>query len=315
MTELKVCFVGIGSIAKRHIRNMTDVCNDKGIDLYIDAYRYCNSSEAPGEVDRVLVKREELDDSYDAIFITNPTDLHLKTLNDLHYKSNYFFIEKPLVSLEQMGLAKNFILRENAFYYVACPLRYSSVIQYIKNNIDKHCIKSVRCISSSYLPDWRPGADYRLSYSAHRKRGGGVDIDLIHEWDYITYLFGWPDEISYISGRKSDLEIDSTDLAIYIADYKSLSVEIHLDYFGRYPIRKIELFTSEDTIVGDLIQNSIIFLKENKVIEFKEGRDHYQKRELIHFLKQIKCNKVDYRGYYDAMKVLALTQGKIWTEG
>lgn len=314
MADLKVCFVGIGSIAKRHIRNITDVCNEKGINLNIDAYRHYNLSEVPGEVDRVVVKREELNDSYDAIFITNPTDLHLKTLSDLHNKSDYFFIEKPLVSLGQMELAKNFALRENAFYYVACPLRYSSVIQYIKNNIDKNCIKSVRCISSSYLPDWRPGVDYRLSYSAHREMGGGVDIDLIHEWDYITYLFGWPEEISYIFGKKSDLEIDSKDLAIYIADYSSLSVEIHLDYFGRYPIRKIELFTSDDTIVGDLIQNNIRFLKENKVIEFKEGRDHYQKRELKHFLKQITDNTMDNHDYYNALRVLGLTQGEIWAE-
>lgn len=314
MADLKVCFVGIGSIAKRHIRNITDVCNEKGINLYIDAYRHYNASEALCGVDRVVVKREELNDSYDAIFITNPTDLHLKTLGDLHNKSNYFFIEKPLVSLGQIELAKHFTLRENAFYYVACPLRYSSVIQYIKNNIDKNCIKSVRCISSSYLPDWRPEVDYRLSYSAHREMGGGVDIDLIHEWDYITYLFGWPEEILYILGKKSDLEIDSKDLAIYIADYSSLSVEIHLDYFGRYPIRKIELFTSDDTIVGDLIQNNIRFLKENKVIEFQEGRDHYQKRELRHFLKQVTDNTIDSHNYYNALRVLGLSQGEIWAE-
>lgn len=314
MADLKVCFVGIGSIATRHIRNIKAICNEKGINLYIDAYRHNNSSEMPGEVDRAFVKREELRDSYDAIFITNPTDLHLKTLSELHNKSNYFFIEKPLVPWEQMELAKNFILKENTFYYVACPLRYSSVIQYIKNNIDKNCIKSVRCISSSYLPDWRPGIDYRLSYSAHREMGGGVDIDLIHEWDYITYLFGWPEEISYILGKKSDLEIASNDLAIYIADYSSLSVEIHLDYFGRYPIRTIELFTSDDTVVGDLIHNNIKFLKEDKLIEFKEGRDHYQKRELTYFLKQLKNNTIGDHDYFNALRVLGLTQGKIKLE-
>ena len=44
--------------------------------------------------------------------------------------------------------------------------------------------------------------------------GGGVGIDLIHEWDYLTWLFGTPVETYSIQRKISNLEIDSDDVAI-----------------------------------------------------------------------------------------------------
>ena len=95
--------------------------------------------------------------------------------------------------------------------------------------------------------------DYRKTYSAHKDMGGGVSIDLIHEWDYLTYLFGNSFFIPSIGavldlrlnasieianpifspiawiGRKSSLEIDSDDYAVYIAEYADKILELHLD--------------------------------------------------------------------------------------
>ena len=53
------------------------------------------------------------------------------------------------------------------------------------------------------------GVDYRTVYSAHKAMGGGVTIDLIHEWDYLVELFGVPDKLYNFKGTYSDLEIDS----------------------------------------------------------------------------------------------------------
>lgn len=71
-------------------------------------------------------------------------------------------------------------------------MRYTAIIQYIKQHLDMSQALSIRCICSTYLPNWHPNEDYRTSYSAHKDLGGGVSIDLIHEWDYITYLLGFP---------------------------------------------------------------------------------------------------------------------------
>ena len=105
-------------------------------------------------------------------------------------KTKHMFIEKPIFDSKEYRLeALNF--NKSGVYYVAGPLRFSSVIQKLRDIIPHEKIYCVRVICSSYLPDWRPNVDYRLVYSASKEKGGGVAIDLIHEWDYITYLFGF----------------------------------------------------------------------------------------------------------------------------
>lgn len=312
MDKLKVCFIGVGSIARRHIRNLHAICNDRRVEVVVDAFR--RFPELIDGVEHIYCSEAEMPNDYDAIFITNPTELHLQTLKQFHDKGEHFFIEKPVVSISQIENAKQFQTREESVYYVACPLRYSAVIQWIKNNANPSDVISVRSISSSYLPDWRPGQDYRDTYSAHKDMGGGVSIDLIHEWDYLTYLFGWPETVYSLIGKKSDLEIDSDDYAVYIAEFGDKIAELHLDYFGKKTVREVQLFTKKDTLVGDIANNKIRFLCSGETLDFQEDRDDYQKRELKYFIEQIFEQKKNDNGYKHSIKVLELTQGKIEME-
>lgn len=307
MNNLKVCFVGVGSIAGRHMSNLSKICKNKGIELHVDAVRR-NGGDVEG-VDMVYSPDDIIPDDYDVIFITNPTSEHLKTLKRFHDKGKHFFIEKPAVSLSEIKEAEEFRMRDDSVYYVAGPLRYNAVIQYIREHISIDGVISVRSISSSYLPDWRPRQDYRKSYSAHRDLGGGVSIDLIHEWDYLSFLFGFPDKVSVMTGKKSSLEIDSDDYAIYIAEYDKMIAELHLDYFGRKTIREVQLFTKDDTIIGDILNNRIRYLRSGKEIDFNEERDDYQRRELEYFIDLINTPGYKDDHFHQAIKVLKLTQG------
>ena len=309
---MKVCFIGVGSIAKRHIRNLTSVCKEDGISLTIDAISRggkVKDNSIASYISSTFSCADDLNEIYDAVFITNPTELHISTLEKMSQYSKNFFIEKPIASLNQLEKARLFECKENAIYYVACPLRYNAVIQYIKNNVDLNRVLSVRSISSSYLPDWRPNQDYRETYSAHKDLGGGVSIDLIHEWDYLTFLFGKPNTVKSFIGKKSNLEIDSDDYAIYIAEYDNRIVELHLDYFGRKTIREVMIVTEDDTIIGDIANNKIAFLRNGKQIDFHEERDDYQRRELRHFLKMIDGKEVQDSTIEHAIDVLELAQG------
>lgn len=309
--ELKVCFAGVGSIAKRHIRNLSSICEKRGIKLYIDALRHGDPKDKPEGINHVFRDANEMPSDYDIIFITNPTSLHLESFISLQEKGKHFFIEKPAVSFEQIPEALNANISCDGVVYVAGPLKFNAVIQYIKNNINPDDVISVRSISSSYLPDWRPGTDYRNTYSAHKNLGGGVSIDLIHEWDYLTYLFGFPEEVMFMNGKKSDLEIDSDDYAIYLAEYKNKIAELHLDYFGRDTVREIELITKNGTVIGDIAHNKIRFLRTGEEIDFKEERDDFQKREIEYFLNLTEKDTEAKNGFPDALKLMGLTQGII----
>lgn len=314
--KLDVCFIGVGSIARRHIKNLRQICEKNNIELHIDALRHNDEQKKIVEYEQIGIENsfyryDEIDKIYDAVFITNPTQMHLETLCKSVNIGKNFFIEKPIISYSQIKMFEAVHLKDEAIYYVACPLRYNAVIQYIKKNVNPAEVISVRSISSSYLPEWRPGVDYRNTYSASKAMGGGVGIDLIHEWDYLTYLFGKPETIYFFSEQKSELEIDSEDVAIYIARYLDKTLELHLDYFGRKTIREIMLFTRDDTIVGNLVDNTLHFLRSNKKIDFHEERDDFQKRELQHFIDMVISGIDNDSTVEHAIDVLKISQGRL----
>ena len=308
MKELKILFIGVGSIAKRHIENVRRVSQERQIFCCIDAFRSGINSKISVNVEHVYYNYADVPNDYDVIFITNPTELHMDTLRKFHDNGRHFFIEKPICTLEQLDSCDLPSLRKNSIYYVASPLRYTRVIQYVKNSINIDCVLAARGISSSYLPEWRPRVDYRQTYSAQKALGGGVAIDLIHEWDYLTYLFGKPKSVKSILRKVSNLEIDTEDIAIYIGEYDTKVVELHLDYLGRVPIRKLELFTDEDTIECDLINSRVTYLKSGKIIEFGQERNDFQMEEIEHFFDLIIENVYENK-ILEAIDVLRCTKG------
>ncbi len=308
----KICFVGLGSIAARHIKNLKNIFGEK---VKIDVLRSGQGNALLNDdlqcmVEQIYFDYDSLPKDYDVIFITNPTRLHYKTLQKVHVNAKHFFIEKPVFETGKENIS-NLQLKKGSIYYVACPLRYTNVIQYIKKNIDFNKVYSVRCISSSYLPNWRPGMDYRNTYSAQKELGGGVSIDLIHEWDYICYLFGEPQQIKSFIDKKSKLEINSDDIAIYIAEYADKFVELHLDYFGQVSIRKMDLLTDDDSIEVDLIEQKIVYRKKNLVINLSEDRDSYQKKELLHFFDIIDEKCINDNSIECACQTLRLARGSM----
>lgn len=308
---MKICFIGLGSIGVRHFRNLSFVLNERGMECTIDALR--NSSRPlPEDITNNLHKQyfdiEELPGDYDVAFLCTPTAHHYSDIQLLIPHTKHMFIEKPV--FDKIYRLDTLKLKDNGIYYVACPLRYHAVLQYLKDYIREKRIFSARAICSSYLPNWRPGIDYRTVYSAHKDMGGGVSIDLIHEWDYLCWLFGMPNTVKSICGQYSDLEIDSDDLALYLGEYPDKLVSLQLDYFGQMEKREIELFTNEDTIIGDILNSKIHFLKGGRTTDLFEERNVYQRREIKHFLDLIEGKSQNDNDVEHALGVLRIAKGE-----
>ena len=69
------------------------------------------------------------------------------------------------------------------------------------------------------------------------------------------------------------------------------------------------LITNEDTIIGDIANNKIHYLKSNKTFNFNEERDDFQIRELRHFFNIIIHKKNNDNDFSHAIQTLKLTQG------
>ncbi len=282
---MTVCFIGLGSIGQRHLRNVHAIAAERGIDIVTDVVEP-RELDYLDEATRALVRNpfptmDELG-RYDIIFITNPSQLHHETLLAVKDKASFFFVEKPVFTeaLTPDALAP---FADEKRFYVACPLRHTRVYGFLKEFVPNNRIFCARALCSSYLPEWRPGTDYRKTYAA-QKGSGGVKLDLIHEFDYLFTLFGLPAESCLLDGHFSSLEIKSADGLSFVGRYPDKTLELHLDYYGRVPRREIELYTEDDVTVCDFIKAEVRFLKSGRRIDLAEERNAYCLREIGYFL-------------------------------
>lgn len=300
--NLKVIFFGLGSIGKRHLNNLIEYGKEHNIQLDISAYRTSSFDEITNV--KTITNTNQIEDDYDVAFITNPTDKHEETLQLMKNKTRFFFVEKPVFA-KSIDLTSYRLIDKQV--YVAAPLRYKKVMDSIRNILKKEKIYSARIVCSSYLPDWR-NSDYRKSYSSFSEKGGGVELDCIHELDYAVELFGFPAESFKYFSKKSNLEIESNDLALYLLNYEDFSLEVHLDYFGKIPQRGIELITESGKICVDLLNNEISSNVEEFNVKFEEAHNDMYLKELDYFISKVLNQKENWNKLSYANEVLKLAK-------
>ena len=285
---MKALFIGLGSIGTRHLINLSHACVRRGINLTVDAVRSDLSRPVQGDVHQLIENQyDEFAElkSYDVAFITNPTHLHARAIRLISGKANALFIEKPIFDSTDYALSDLGIDEEKKIY-VAAPLRWCGVMLALKALLPRLQAFSVRAICSSYLPEWRPNTDYRLSYSGRSDMGGGVSLDLIHEWDYLVDLFGIPDQIHNFRGTYSNLGVSSDDISVYIARYPTLIAELHLDYFGRQSRRRIEILCSSGMVIADFVEGTLTH-PDGTIQRFDEKINERYIREMDYFIDYI----------------------------
>lgn len=259
---MTVLIVGLGSIAKKHIKVLKQIDNE----IQIFALRSDKKAKKYQDVINIYSIDELKKKPYFAI-ISNPTSEHYSTIESLLSLQIPFFIEKPvLMSLNEADKLLEEINNLNIITYVACNFRFHPCIQFLKDNIDSKHLNEVNIYSGSYLPEWRPDRDYRKVYSAKSEMGGGVHLDLIHEIDYTYWLWGMPVNINTTFRKMSELEINSYDYAHYILEYPQKMVHITLNYYRIESKRSLELVFEDDVWDVDLLNGSVNSLIENRMI-------------------------------------------------
>jgi len=251
---MKVLIIGLGSIAKKHINALQKI--NSRVEIFA-----LRRTKATTEVDGVksIFYFSDIPTDINFVIISNPTSEHYTTVVEILKLKKPIFLEKPsFTNLNQADEILSLVKQNQIAIYTAFNLRFHPAIVWLKENIESYRVFEVQAYCGSYLPNWRHGVDYRNNYSAKSELGGGVHLDLIHEIDYILWIFGEPQKSNIFLNKVSDLEINSIDSATYILEYDSKTISIRLNYFRRDPKRTIEIVTDKSTLYVDLLNNKIV---------------------------------------------------------
>ena len=260
---MKILIIGLGSIARKHIKVLQELQND----VIIFALRSSSSSKEEKGITSIL-NIDDLPAIPDFIIISNPTNLHEEAIRKAIDFKVPLFLEKPVFdSLNNKQSILDEIKEKGIQTYIACNLRFDPALIFLKQllNRNKQAINEVNIYCGSNLSEWRPGTDFRKSYSANQEFGGGVHLDLIHELDYAIWLFGMPMNTQSLKRSVSSLQINSIDYASYQLTYPSFTVSINLNYFRIKPKREIELVLENDILTCDLLRCTVIDMNGNKI--------------------------------------------------
>lgn len=238
--------IGQGSIGQRHAR----VLNTLGCDVAVVSRHGSGRYRGYADLDVALARETP---SY--VVIANETAAHGGTLQALAARdfAGTVLVEKPLFKDPAA-------VPENAFrgLFVGYQLRFHPAVVWLANAVAGQRAVNVTVTAGSYLPDWRPGRDYRQVYSADAAAGGGVLRDLSHELDLVTWMLGPWQALCALGGRLGTLQISSDDSFALLAETERCPlVSVYLGYLDRTPRREIVVNTDMHTLSADLIDGRV----------------------------------------------------------
>lgn len=251
---MRFVVIGTGSIGQRHCRNLIALHQDVlAWDPDAGQRRRGAAIEGVTVVERL---EEALGGRPDAAVICAPPAHHVARAREALRAGAHVFVEKPIAP--DSGEASALIdeaARCGRLLAVGFNLRLLPSLRRVAALLDDKRVGRVLAVRSEfggYLPDWRPGRDYRDNYAVSAALGGGILLDAIHELDYLGWLFGDAEEVSASAEHVSDLAGDTEDLAeVTIRFTAGVLAQVHLDYLQRAYRRNLQVIGDSGVILWD----------------------------------------------------------------
>ena len=256
--KLSVLVIGFGSIGKKHckiLKSFTD-----------DIYVFTNQNISKYKKISSFRNIKKLDPDYIVIASKTNTHIHFIKFIEKNFKNKKILIEKPI-----MEKYRPLRLKKNKFF-VGYNLRFHPVLLFLKKFVKNKKINFIKVNSSSYLPLWRKNIDYRKSNSA-LKNCGGVLLELSHEIDFVSWLFGKFKHIYSFNKKISKLQISSDDILLFIGrSSKNSLINISMNFFTRINQREIIIEGDNFSCIADILSNKVLifFGKKKKFLSFSK---------------------------------------------
>ena len=264
---MKIVIIGLGSIGLRHLQNIllsgyqsVSVVSRSGIlpvhFSHLPVFTTLNDALAAHD--------------FDAAIICTPTAFHTYSLKAvLQARVPNIYIEKPVShSLHELAELVELSASYNNNIVVGYDLHFDPGMQKVKQLLEEKTIGkiiSVNAQAGQYLPDWRPHQDYRQGMSAKVETGGGVMLDLVHEFDYMLWLFGKVKTIACQYASSGTLQIETEDASDVLLRFDNdVTATIHLDYLQPKLVRNCMITGSSGTIFWNLANSTVNWIATDK---------------------------------------------------
>lgn len=265
---MKFAIVGSGSIAQRYATIISQNF-DAEISIVSDFQpSFFQTFDVRGRLES-RNRFRELSTHFDAIIIASVNNNHLNDFYDFSKFSNFVLIEKPLY---HQSLSKNEFQRLNDYdgkLMVSSPLRFHAGFALVAERLKSvGGINHIEVRCQSWLPSWRPGRDFREGFWNDHTQGG-VLREIIHELDYLGYLFG-DLQVEWIAASTSkwlDLNVESGVSAILRTKVGEF-IDLRLDFCSHNPRRHIRIDGDLGTLNWNVLTGSVDFGFEGKVDNF-----------------------------------------------
>ena len=292
---MKILICGLGSIGKRHTSNL----------LYLKKENLIFFRERNLDLnDNKLAKKKSftslakaLNENPDVAFICNTTSKHIDTAIECAKKGCHLFIEKPLSNnLKKLKTLESIVKKNKIKVMIGYNMRFHPLMIKIKKLLKNKKLGSVYNVQSEwseYLPDWHPWENYKYTYPAQKKMGGGCSLTLSHELDSMYWLFGTIKKVKnfkifkYLGG---DVDTSSDFLIEFNNNIIGYS---HIDFLGKPHIRKLYISGTKKKVFFDYYKNQMKIINRSgdiKSIKVKFKKNDMYLEEIKYFLKCIKNN-------------------------
>ena len=252
---MKFLIAGLGSIGRRHFRNLIAL-GEKDIILLRSHRATLPDDELAGypvetDLAEALKKHKP-----EAVIVANPTSLHMDSAIPAAQAGCHILLEKPVSnSLDRLDVLQKAAEKSGSRILVGFQFRYHPTLNKARELIQQGALGKVLTVHAhwgEYLPQWHPWEDYRQGYAARADLGGGVIVTLTHPLDYLRFLLGEVESLWSFNGHLSPLEMDVEDAAEIGLRFVSGAVGgVHLNYFQRPPVHRLEIVGTGGTLRWD----------------------------------------------------------------
>ncbi len=262
---MKILIAGLGSIGRRHFRNLITL-GETDLILLRAHKATLPDDELAGYPVETNIRAALEKHKPDAVVVANPTSLHLDIAIPAAEAGCHILLEKPVShSLDGLDTLRKAVARGGGKILVGFQFRYHPTLNKARELIQTGTLGQVFSVHAhwgEYLPNWHPWEDYRHSYAARADLGGGVIATLTHPLDYLRYMLGEIDALWSFNDHISPLEMDVEDIAEIGLKFASGAIgAMHVNYVQRPPVHRLEIVAANGTLRWEAADGVLRFYK------------------------------------------------------